>query len=595
MNNSPLLSLTLAAATAAAAQHATPPDPVLPVPSPQQLAWQRMELTMFLHFGVNTFTDREWGEGTEDEAVFNPTELDCRQWARVAREAGFKLAILTAKHHDGFCLWPSKYTEHSVKRSPWKDGKGDVVREFTEACRAEGLKAGLYLSPWDRNQPVYGDSPKYNEYFCNQLTELMTQYGAIDEVWFDGACGEGPNGKRQEYDWNSFHDTVYAHNPQAIIAICGPDVRWVGNESGVARPGESSVQTRAEKKVWYPAECDVSIRPGWFYHASQDGQVKSLDHLLDLYFKSVGRNSVLLLNVPPARRGLLADPDAERLREFRQVLNETFGTNLAAGAAVKASAVRGGDEQFGAQQVLDGSLETYWATDDATTEGWLEIDLPKPATFNVVNVQEALPLGERVEQYRVEAEVDGAWTTLGHGTVIGHNSLIRLPRTTASKVRLVVEAAKVCPAIAEFGLYLCPRDENWPKPSLTAHKPAEASNVHPAGTVFGGDKAVDNDPSTRWATSDETRECWLEVDLLQEYEIGNLGISELEPRLTKFRLEYRSAKEQDWLVAYEGTNAGKLFAADFLPVTARYVRLHILEATFAPTIWEFEVFPPKGK
>jgi len=438
----------------AVANAAAPPAPVPPVPKPEQLAWQRMEMVMFAHFGVNTFTNREWGTGKESEKIFNPTDLDCRQWARTARESGFKLIILTAKHHDGFCLWPTKYTEHCVRNSSWKNGKGDVVKEFVKACHAEKLKVGLYLSPWDRNNPKYGDSSKYNEHFRNQLTELMTQYGPVDEVWFDGACGEGPNGKRQVYDWNSYYETVYKLNPHALIAICGPDVRWVGNESGVAREGESSVKTRDGKKIWHPAECDVSIRPGWFYHKDQDAKVKSLDQLLDIYFKSVGRNSNLLLNVPPDRRGLFAEPDVKRLHEFKQALDEMHATDFAKQATVKASAFRGDDEIFGPARATDGNLDTYWATDDGATTGWLELDFGEPKTFNVISVREAIHLGERVKAYHIDAKIDGQWKTIAKGTVIGNRNLLRLPQTRAQQVRLVIDKCKTCPAIAEIGVYV---------------------------------------------------------------------------------------------------------------------------------------------
>ena len=585
----------------AAAAAVAPPAPVEPVPTPQQLAWQRMELTMFLHFGVNTFTDREWGEGKEDPAIFNPAELDCGQWARTAKAAGFKLMILTAKHHDGFCLWPSKYTDHCVKSSHWRDGKGDVVRAFTDACRAEGLGVGIYLSPWDRHEPTYGDSDKYNAHFRDQLAELMTNYGRVDEVWFDGACGEGPNGKKQVYDWKSTYETAYRCNPKAVIAICGPDVRWVGNESGVARAGESSVQPSAHgradasgKPVWYPAECDVSIRPGWFYHASQDGQVKSLEHLLDLYFKSVGRNSVLLLNVPPDRRGRLADPDVKRLAEFGRAVGDMLGSNLARGGTAAASGARGSAHEFAPAQACDGDLDTYWSLDDGATNGWLEVAFKAPVTFNVVNVQEAIRLGERVQKYHVEAQTDGAWRTIGAGTVIGQRNLLRVGAVTASAARLVIDGAKACPAIAEFGLLRSDAAGGAAGGSgaLTAHKPATCSNVHPSGTVFGGDKAVDDDNDTRWATSDETRACWLEVDLQGEYELGRVGLRELTPRITKFEVQYRLHSADAWSTAYAGTKAGTGFSADFPPVRARAVRLNILEATSAPTIWEFQVFPP---
>ncbi len=535
-----------------------------PVPTPEQLAWQKMEMTMFCHFGVNTFTDREWGQGTEDEKIFNPTDLDCRQWARAAKTGGFKLMILTAKHHDGFCLWPSKFTEHCVKNSPWKDGEGDVVREFVDACRAEDLKVGLYLSPWDRHEKTYG-TDGYNDHFCNQLTELLTNYGQIDEVWFDGACGEGPNGKKQVYDWKRFYALIRKLQPHALIAISGPDVRWVGNESGFAREGESSVRNANEHqrehavdgKVWFPAECDVSIRPGWFYHAHEDAKVKSLEHLMDIYFKSVGRNSDLLLNIPPARRGRFADPDVKRLQEFGDTIRGLFANEIAHGVANT-------DVEFGGEKA-----------------------------FNLANVQEDISKGERVKSYRVEARSGGEWKTVARGTVIGNRNLHRIAEVTADAARVVIEKCDGEPLVT-WSLHKAMPVGLWAKSSgsLTAGKPAEASNVHGNSTEYGGDKACDGDRNTRWATGDSTRACWLEVDLLGEQNIGRVAISELEPRITKFQIEYRNDKSAPWQTAYSGGKAGKDFHADFAPVKARFVRLNILDATFAPTIWEFELFPP---
>lgn len=531
-----------------------------PVPTPEQLAWQQMELTMFCHFGVNTYTDREWGDGREDPALFNPTALDCRQWARAAKAGGFKLAILTAKHHDGFCLWPSKYTDHSVERSPWKGGRGDVVQEFVEACRAEGLKVGLYLSPWDRNQPTYG-TDAYNDFFCNQLTELLTGYGVIDEVWFDGACGEGPNGKRQVYDWARYYAVIRKLQPKALIAISGPDVRWVGNESGVARIGESSVckanefqQDRAvDGLVWYPAECDVSIRPGWFYHASQDGQVKSLDHLVNLYFQSVGRNSVLLVNVPPDRRGLFADVDVERLRAFGDAVRGLYKRRVGT-AKGDARGVR--------------------------PEG----------SFNLISVQEDIRQGERVEAYRVEGRFGDHWRTLVRGTVIGYRNLHRIAPLRPDEIRLVIDRS-LAPADVVLEVFDAPPVGEWGTGSLTAHKPAEASSVHPGGTVYGGDKAVDDDLGTRWATPDGTTNAWLAVDLLKEESIGRLVIRELDPRITRFQLEHRNDPSAEWTVAFAGSNAGTHFNRPVQPFRARYVRLNILDASKPPTLWEFGVLP----
>lgn len=423
----------------------------LPVPTPQQLAWQRLEFIAFAHFGMNTFTDREWGEGKEDLRLFNPTDFDARQWAAVLQEADVKLLILTAKHHDGFCLWPSKFTEHCVRNSPWRDGKGDVVREVVDALREKQIRVGLYLSPWDRNQPTYGDSPKYNQYFRNQLRELLTHYGPIDEVWFDGACGEGPNGKKQEYDWPACYAVVRELQPNALIAICGPDIRWVGNESGVARENESSVVSRDGHLAWHPAECDVSIRPGWFYHQSEDAKVKSLATLADIYFQSVGRNSVLLLNIPPDRRGRMADVDVARLREFGAFIRQLYAADFIKDATVTASSRRSPSEDE--QRLKDGRLETHWTPANDQTTGSVQFDLGRPCTFNVARVQEDISLGERVQAYHVEILERDQWRTITSGQIIGQKQLRRFPAVTAQRVRLVIDRASAPPAIAEFGLH----------------------------------------------------------------------------------------------------------------------------------------------
>jgi alpha-L-fucosidase len=426
-------------------------------PTPQQLAWQEMEFIAFCHFGINTFTNREWGTGKEAPATFNPTAFDADQWVRVFKDSGIKMIILTAKHHDGFCLWPSAYTEHSVKSSPWRDGEGDVVGEVAAACRRGGLKFGVYLSPWDRHEPSYGDSPKYNEYFKNQLRELLTNYGTITEVWFDGACGEGPNGKRQVYDWHGYYAVIRKLQPDAVIAISGPDVRWVGNESGVARETEWSVQParpgrhQTQGLVWYPAECDVSIRPGWFYHPEQDDKVKSLDHLLDIYYKSVGRNSVLLLNVPPDRRGLIHENDARRLRELRRVLDATFETNLAQAKPITASSTR--DDAHGPGNAVDGEGDTCWMAADGETTATLELDLGKPTAFNRSMLQEHIALGQRVEAYAIEAWNGKAWQPVAKGTTIGHKKLDRFEEVTARRVRVVIRRSRAEPTLRAIGLF----------------------------------------------------------------------------------------------------------------------------------------------
>jgi alpha-L-fucosidase len=445
-------------------------------PAPQQVAWQGLEFTCFTHFGVNTFTDREWGDGREDPKIFNPTDFDADQWASVCQQAGMKLLILTCKHHDGFCLWPSQYTEHSVKNSPWRGGKGDVVREVSDACRRHGIKFGVYLSPWDRREKTYG-SDAYNQFYKNQLRELLTSYGEITEVWWDGACGEGPNGRRQVYDWQGYIELVRQLQPKALIFGQGPDVRWVGNESGLARESEWSVLpfgmgdrterdlghrkylAGAERLVWYPAECDVSIRPGWFYHANQDQQVKPLGQLLEIYYRSVGRNSVLLLNVPPDRRGRFHENDAARLREFRAVLDETFKTNLAAGAKVTAEQTRAG---FDPAAVTDGNGQTYWTTVEGVVRASLVIDLGRTVSFDRAMVQEMIATGQRIEEFTLEAQVDGGWKELARATTIGYKRLLRFPEVTASRVRLTILDSRDCPTIREVGLFKAAPREPMP-------------------------------------------------------------------------------------------------------------------------------------
>lgn len=464
-----------------------PPVPYGPLPSQRQLRWHEMEFYGFLHFTVNTFTDKEWGYGDEAPEVFNPTDFDAEQIARTAREAGMKGLILTCKHHDGFCLWPSKYTEHSVKNSPWKGGRGDVVKEISSACRKYGLKFGIYLSPWDRNHKDYG-RPEYLTYFRNQLRELLTGYGPVFEIFLDGANGgDGFYGGAREtrridretyYDWATTWQLVRTLQPDAcLFSDAGPDVRWVGNERGIA--GETCWATlnradfvpgRADEARlnrgdrpgthWVPAECDVSIRPGWFYHAREDNRVRRGRNLVDLYYSSVGRGASLLLNLAPDRRGQIPKPDVESLREFRSVLDGTFAKDLAQGARgtkVSATNVRGsGDQRFSPRNVIDGRRGTYWATDDQLKTPELSLDLGREVTFNVVRLREYLPLGQRVEAFALDAWRNGQWHEFGGGTSIGNCRLVRGNRITTAKVRLRITQAPVCPAIAELGLFAEP-------------------------------------------------------------------------------------------------------------------------------------------
>ena len=430
--------------------HALDAAPPIPRPSPAQLAWQQDELAMFIHFGVNTFTDREWGEGTEDPQIFNPVALDARQWARTARAAGFRAMILTAKHHDGFCLWPTHTTTHSVASSPWRGGHGDVVREFVDACRAEGLKAGLYLSPWDRHEPRYGDSPRYNDFYIAQLTELLTQYGPIHEVWFDGANGEGPNGRRQEYDWPRTWNTVRRLQPGAVMfSDAGPDVRWIGNERGAAGttnwstvrpeivtvPGMSGDEVMRSLQdgdrdgtVWRPGETDVSIRPGWFHHPAEDARVRSADDLVQLYFTSVGRNSKLLLNVPPTREGRLHANDVASLKAMRAHLDALFAHDLARGATRLV------------HDLLPRSVQ-------------IEFTLPRRETIGLLDLREDIAYGQRVASYLVEAHDDGKWRAIAHGTTIGHRRLERIAPIDVHRLRLVITDASDKPVRLRLRCY----------------------------------------------------------------------------------------------------------------------------------------------
>ena len=452
------------------------------VPSENQLAWQEREFIAFIHYTVNAFTDREWGEGTEKESVFNPTELDVRQWVKTCKDAGMKTIILTAKHHDGFCLWPSKFTEHSVKNSPWKNGKGDVVKDLSEACRKAGLKFGVYLSPWDRNQPTYGDQEKYNAYYKNQLRELLTNYGEISEVWLDGAKGEGA--KDMEYDFKGYYDIIHELQPTAVI-FNGPDIRWVGNEDGLARDMEWSVVkskvgslfelanpqskdlgSRAvigdgQGLIWYPAETDVSIRPGWFYHDKENDKVKSLEELMHIYYCSVGKNSVLLLNLPPDRRGLIHENDVQRLKEFRQVLDATFKQNLAEKAKVTASAVRGDNKDFGPEKIMDGKKDTYWTTNDWTDTATLEFDLGQPQKFNRIMLKEFIKVGQRVEEFAIDSWDGKEWKELTKATTIGAKRILLVPDTETAKVRVRILQSRVSPTLADFGLFYQPPLEKF--------------------------------------------------------------------------------------------------------------------------------------
>lgn len=476
-------SLAIAAACLLACSS---PEPYGALPTDAQLQWQRMEMNMFFHFGPNTFSGREWGDGTEAEDLFNPGEMDCRQWVAVAKDAGFKGVILTAKHHDGFCLWPNPASRHSVAQSSWRDGGGDVLGELSEACREAGIRFGVYISPWDRNDPHYG-SDEYNEVFAATLRSALGNYGPVFEQWFDGACGEGPNGKRQVYDWDLFHETVFGLQKDAIVfSNVGPGCRWVGNEEGVASEthwctfspevhgaAQGTLPGDYEKylgegdeggSLWIPAETDVSIRPGWFWKESETARLKSLQRLLQLYYESVGRGSTLLLNVPPDTRGLIDAADSARLTEFRAALDEIFACNLAEGSAVSASSEFG--RRFRPGNILsrgsgkrDLSYGRYWAASPGDSAAVLTVDFPEARTFNRLLLQEYLPLGQRVASFEVDVLPGGngagarQWQTIARGTTIGHKRILLLPRTTASSVRIRFTRCLAAPAICNLGIY----------------------------------------------------------------------------------------------------------------------------------------------
>jgi alpha-L-fucosidase len=459
-------------------------------PSKRQLRWQELEFIAFFHFGMNTFTNREWGEGNEDPKSFNPTSLDARQWVQACKDAGMKQVIITAKHHDGFCLWPSKFTEHSVKSSPWKNGKGDVVKEVADACHELNMGFGVYLSPWDRNSRVYGDSPVYDTFFLNQLTELLTNYGVVDEVWFDGANGEGPNGRKQVYNWDAYHSLIRKLQPEAVIAVMGPDVRWVGTESGYGRQTEWSVVPynsknleqiaagsqkdvnfipdggdlmkadlgsrdvikNAKALVWYPAETDVSIRPGWFYHPNEDTLVKSPEKLLDIYFNSIGCNSVLLLNLPPDKRGLIHENDVKALKELKALTDKMFAKNYAEEATL-------GSDGKNTKAILDKNNTTYWTTKEENEIGTINISLPETHTIDVLSVQENILIGQRVEKISLEYLEGSQWKKAAEGTTVGYKRILRFDPVNAKEFRLKIEASRLNPAISELGLYKSPMNK----------------------------------------------------------------------------------------------------------------------------------------
>lgn len=458
-----------------------PPEPILPVPEPKQVEWQQMETYAFIHFGLNTFNDREWGYGDTDPKTFNPTNLDCEQWAQTLVKAGMKGVILTAKHHDGFCLWPFEGTDYSVKNSPWKNGKGNVVKELSEACKKYGLKFAVYLSPWDRHQANYG-TPEYLPYFYAQLHDLLTNYGPVFEVWFDGANGgDGWYGgakdirtidRKNYYNYPRIYEMLDSIQPQAIIfSDGGPGCRWVGNEKGFAGATNWSFLRKGEVhpgydksyelqyghpdgNQWVPAECDVSIRPGWFYHPEEDDRVKSPDQLVDLYYRSVGHNATLLLNFPVDRRGLIHPVDSANAVRFHEMIQQQLKTNLVAGMTPKVSNERGGD--FVASALTDDNFDTYWATEDGVTTADIEFSFDTPTRMNRMMLQEYIPLGQRVKAFVVEYLDKDTWLPVKlneETTTIGYKRLLRFETVETKGMRIRITDARGPLCLSNVGVY----------------------------------------------------------------------------------------------------------------------------------------------
>lgn len=451
----------------------TEPAPFGPIPTAAQLEWQKMEYYMFVHFGPNTFTDLEWGDGTEDPNVFAPTNLDCMQWAKVAKDAGMKGIIITGKHHDGFSLWPSAYSSHTVRQSKWRDGNGDVLAELSKACERYGLKFGVYVSPWDRNHPFYG-TPQYNEVFAGTISEVLTNYGDIFELWLDGAYGGDPD-STFSYDWELFHQTAYSKAPNVVIfSDIGPGCRWVGNERGMApetnwsrldadgyAPGKFAPSQdtlgggNVHGKYWIPAEADVSIRPGWFYSPSTDDKVKSVEELMEIYYASVGHNANLLLNVPADRSGRIPAPDSARLMEFAAAREEAFHIDYAKMSSCLSEDVRGAKPRFAASNIVDGRYDTYWATDDGVTNASFTVSFRRDRVVKGAMIQEYIPLGQRVKEFSIEC-LDARteqWTEVYRGTTIGYKRLVRFDPVEASKVRFNILDAYDCILINNVEIY----------------------------------------------------------------------------------------------------------------------------------------------
>lgn len=460
------------------------------VPQERQVKHQGLEFYAFFHFTVNTYTNKEWGDGTERPEIFDPIHMDAKQWVRAVKAAGMRGAILTCKHHDGFCLWPSKYTEHSIKASPYQNGNGDIVREVAQACESEGLKFGVYLSPWDRNNSSYGFGKEYNDYFIHQLEELLAGYGDIFSVWLDGACGEGSNGKKQFYDWPRIYATVRRLQPEACITVCGPDIRWCGNEAGITRASEWSVvpeylcraeliQENSQKEdsdefrqremgssdqdlgsrekladakqlIWYPAEVNTSIRPGWFYHPEEDDQVKTAEELLEIYYGSVGGNSTFLLNIPPNKEGLLHEKDVEVLREMGRQLQKRFERNLVLQSELSADYE---EAHYEIGNVTTDDYENYYRAPEGQTEVAITVQFTQIECVKTLVMKENIHLSQRIEQFEIWAGCGERLEKVEEGTVVGYQRIVLLDCVMCDRIVIKIKDSRVCPTISFLGVY----------------------------------------------------------------------------------------------------------------------------------------------
>lgn len=620
------LILGIAMAGSACTQKAPPPPaPYGALPTQNQLDWQENNIYAFIHFGINTFTDKEWGYGDEDPALFNPKDFDADQIVKSIAQGGFKGIVLTCKHHDGFCLWPTKTTTHNITKSPFRDGKGDLVKEIEQACRKYGLKFGVYLSPWDRNASSYG-SQEYVKMYRAQLTELLTQYGDIFEIWHDGANGgDGYYGGARErrnidrstyYNWPSVWELERKLQPKALIfGDIGADLRWVGNESGYAgdpcwqtftpvsnEPGkapsngtiksELSTNGTRDGKFWMPAEVDFSIRPGWFWHASQNDQVRTALNLWDHYFLSAGRGASMLLNIPPDKSGLIYKTDSIQLKLFGDILKETFARDLAKGATATASNIRGEDQKnYGTQNLFDGDQFSYWATDDAIHTPEVTIQLKGEQTFDIIRLKENTRLGQRIDSLEVDAWLNGSWKRLAGANSIGSNRLIRLPaKVTTEKLRIRIMAAPVCPALSDVSLFSQPAlVAQLQKETQLAQSTKKAVNqnwkvIEPGGANTAN--ILDDQPATVWQSTDAGKEHKTSVVLDAGRGRSVLGLNYLPPSNSQGAIDkyniYVKGKAGDWQKVAGGefsnikANPVVQTVHFSTPVNARYIKLEAL-------------------